>query len=134
MSAADRDPLDHVNRPLLPWRTVEQTECGLDTNRPVITRDEFQARFKRLGRRRTAMTVCMTCWGTATRWPSFDEDPVRAVQRETYMMRSPLGFREELLALAELVANHRGEFEALVAALRGTVDLAGARRRRGGAA
>ena len=129
--------VEHVERPLLPWRRHSvRTECGLPVaGHPVISRAEFVARVNRLGQQRTAMTTCMTCFTTARRWPTWEEDPPRALDREcqwgpTYRgeMGSPIA--DELRALAELADRHRDEFEALLDGFKGAIRLDDRRRRR----
>jgi hypothetical protein len=136
---ADDLPLEHVERSRLPWRADGMTECGLPfAGHPVITRDEFIAKIKRLGKQRTSMTTCMTCWSTADRWEPWDQDPVACIQRETYgtrMFRTAGHpehdrFRDELVALAELVGRHRDEFDTILSSLGDTVRLDDARQQR----
>lgn len=131
------EPIDHVRRPDLPWRVSTLTECGrLVAEVASISRDEFVSRVRAQGQQRSAMTTCMTCWSTANRWPSWDQDPVGAIGREcagvgytTESARHEV-FRRELRALAALLAAHRDEFDGYLAGLDATVDLAQARRAR----
>lgn len=137
-------PMEHVERPLLPWRAPARklSECGLPAGegRVMLTRDEFAAKVRRQGKQRAALTTCITCWTTALRWPTWDENPVACMQRETHSAsrhnfnaQGGAGFRQELLALAELVTRHRAEFDGLVEGLADTTDLSArraARRRR----
>lgn len=116
-----RDPVDHVLRPNLPWRReIGATECGLDGSKvPTLTRDEFLARLKDYGSQRTALTTCMTCCTVAGNWKTWDDDPVSALGREirsrAYGRLGDLEeIRLELLAIAELVAAHREEFDELL--------------------
>lgn len=123
-----KEPVDHIIRPQLPWRTSESgaiTECGYDTSKvKSITRDEFFKRLKEFGQQRTAMLTCMTCSDTAKRWGTWDDDPRLAVQREIewerggyyYRARDDRGRRlkNELLAVAELIEAHRDEFDAII--------------------
>lgn len=111
-----REELEHVRRPNLPWRTFDLTECGLDTDRPVISRAELAAKWKAQGQQRAALTTCMTCLDTARRWPSWDEDPVRCLGRETYGGRRGHEdvFRAELRAIELLVEAYRDEFDQAV--------------------
>lgn len=120
------EPLTHILRPGLPWRVEGRTECGLDgAHRPVMTRDEFGVRLKRLGMQRMAYLTCMTCYDTARRWPTFAEDPARAMGRESYMGRgTDDAFRDELRALAALVERHPDEFASLLGGIGQTVRLA----------
>jgi hypothetical protein len=68
--------------------------------------------------------TCMTCSTTAQRWASWEDDPRQAIGREVewerggfYRARDDRGERlkDELIAIAELVGNHRAEFDAIVA-------------------
>jgi hypothetical protein len=122
----DDRPLDHVERPALPWRPARLTECGLPVESfPTIDREAFQARLRELGQQRSGLLTCMTCFDTARRWPAFEDDPVGALGRETYQgRRGGDGFRNELLAIAALIAAHRQEFAELLEAIGGTVNLA----------
>ncbi len=138
------EPLEHVLRPQPPWRRTQQiTECGLPLEgHPVITRDEFLAKVKSQGQQRSAMTTCMTCWQTARRHPSWDENPVLSIIREARRFEYPAmaekhgfeggaklaSFRDELLAIAVLIEAHREEFDELVSGIGDTVQLDAARR------
>lgn len=125
-------PKEHVERPPLPWRAARITECGLPTaGHPVITRDEFVVKVRRQGKQRAAFTTCMTCWDTAQRWPTWEQDPVRRICRETYgngARGSYDRFRAELYAIEVLVAAHREEFDAALAGLADAPRLDEARR------
>lgn len=119
-----KEPVDHILRPILPWRAGEPgiTECGYDASKvKTLTREEFDQRVKDLGRQRTAMLTCMTCYDTAKRWGTWDDDPRRALDREItwewgggYRARDDRGQRlkDELLAIAALIETHREEFDA----------------------
>lgn len=134
--------MEHVRRPCPPWRKQDgRTECGRSAAdvKAIISRDEFKAKVKQQGKRRAAMSTCMTCMTTATDWSSWEEDPVQAIHRETYTNfggRQVYGgapidqFRDELVALAELVSRHREEFNTILASLNDTVRLADRRARR----
>jgi hypothetical protein len=99
---------DHVIRAVLPWRSVQLTECGreLADVASAITRDQFIARVKEYGKQRTAFTVCMTCWNTASthRYERWDTDPIGVIGREAercgiyrvYVSQSPE--RDQLIA------------------------------------
>jgi hypothetical protein len=146
-----KDAVDHVIRPAPPWRAPAdtRTECGRAADSvegSVLTRDEFISRWREQGQRRAALTTCMACIDAARRWSTWDEDPVSAVGREThnsYGGRHADGrwanvFRDELIALAELVDRHPEEFDEILAGLRAAVRLddrrkAKAQRRRPGA-
>lgn len=124
------EELDHVLRPLLPWRDESLTECGLNpAGRAVITRDEALLKFRREGQKRAALTTCMTCLETARRWKSWDEDPVQGMTREVHRYPSQDLVRNELWALGELVRRHRDEFDLLLGEL-GKVDRLEERRQR----
>lgn len=123
-----KEPVDHVLRPLLPWRSSDGalTECGLNAAKvSTLTREAFVLRWKDYGQQRTAMTTCMTCSDTARRWGTWNDDPRHALNREImwetyggYRSRSDRGERlkNELLAIAALIENHRDEFDATIAA------------------
>lgn len=122
------EPVDHILRGSLPWRDHSApvlTECGKGTkNVTTITRHEFFAREKGLGKQRTAMLTCMTCTNTVRRWGVWGDDPRLALGREIEWEtarsnpRSRLHrgerLKDELLAIAEIIETHRDEFEALL--------------------
>lgn len=125
-----KQPVDHVLRPKLPWRSDESaiTECGYDASKvKTLTREEFVARLKDMGEQRTALLTCMTCVDTAKRWHPWEADPRQALQREIEWEhrgrwsvddgRQRLVF--ELRAIAALVDAHRDEFEQEVSKLHG---------------
>lgn len=122
-----KEPVDHILRPLLPWRSeVMLTECGHDASKVfnTITRAEFFQRLKDYGQQRTALLTCMTCSDTARRWKDWDEDPRQALGREIewergsflYSSREDRGqrLRNELIAVAMLIEAHRDEFVGFV--------------------
>lgn len=121
-----KEPVDHIERPRLPWRDAgTATECGYDASKvKTITREEFLRREKDLGTQRNAMITCMTCLHTARRWGTWDDDPRMALQRELEWEGSGRWSRrgrgerlkDELLAIAALVDAHRDEFDGLVTA------------------
>lgn len=122
-----KEPVDHILRPGLPWRSVGQiTECGYDASKvKALTRPEFFQRLKEMGQQRTALLTCMTCSDTARRWKGWEGDPREAMEREItwewgggYRARTDRGERlkNELIAIATLIEAHRGEFEAVIAA------------------
>lgn len=121
-----KEPVDHIIRPQLPWRqTGAMTECGYDAAKvKAITREEFSQRLKDLGRQRTAMLTCMTCADTSSRWQTWEQDPRLALGREItwetgggYRGFTERGERlkDELLAVADLIAADPDKFDALVA-------------------
>lgn len=120
-----KDPVDHILRPSLPWRDGPgMTECGLDASKtPTVTRAQYFERRKDLGQQRCAMMTCMTCSGTAERHPTWEEDPRGALHREIEWEggnwrynrdRNGVRLRDELFAIASIVAEHRAAFDALV--------------------
>jgi hypothetical protein len=125
-TAIMKEPVDHILRPQLPWRTANDpavTECGFDASKvKTLTRSEFFQRLKDYGQQRTAMLTCMTCSDTARRWGTWDDDPRRALEREivweTSWRNDRRGtlLRDELVAVAALIEAHRMEFDAHVTA------------------
>lgn len=119
-----KEPVDHILRPQLPWRTDGGiTECGMNAESVrTLSREAFFERLKDFGQQRTAILTCMTCSNTATRWGTWADDPRRAMDREiqweTAWRRSEHGqrLRDELLAVALLIEAHRDEFDASVRA------------------
>ncbi len=134
------EPLGHVLRAAPPWRNSDNpalTECGKhpDAGMPVMTLDEFAAKLKREGQQRSAMTTCMTCWHTAVRYRSVSwaASPVAVIAREAAWGRDWNGeirddpsarlFRDELIAITELISRHREEFDGLVESIAVTPRL-----------
>ena len=116
-----KEPVDHILRPCLPWRTESAiTECGYDATKvKTLTRDQFFQRLKDFGQQRTAMFTCMTCSQTANRRSTWEEDPRHAIEREIIWetaWRSDRGHRlkDELQAIAALIEIHAGEFKSLL--------------------
>lgn len=122
-----KDPVDHVLRPSLPWRAASAiTECGYDASKvKTLTREEFFQRVKDLGQQRAAMITCMTCSDTAKRWGTWADDPRVAIHREIAWERGESYWnhgrtdrgqllKDELIAIAALVAAHRDEFDATI--------------------
>lgn len=123
-----KEPVDHILRPGLPWRSSDEraiTECGYDASKVrTLTRPEFYQRLKDLGMQRTAMMTCMTCSDAARRWrDSWNDDPRQAIEREItwefgggYRPREDRGSRlkDELHAIAMLIEVHHDEFERLL--------------------
>lgn len=132
--SAPEEPRDHVRRPELPWRASTLTECGkaITDVKAWIERDELAARVKKHGQARTAFTVCMTCWHTAQRWPTFTQSPVQALRREVYngYVRDEAQLAAELRGIAALVDKYRDEFDAFLAGLADTSSLEEHRRQR----
>lgn len=119
-----KQPVDHILRPLLPWRSGPGiTECGLDASKvSTLTRDDYFARHKELGMQRCAMLTCMTCSQTARNYKTWEDDPRNALGREiaweTAWNREDRGnlLLDELNAIAALIEAHREEFDGIVAA------------------
>ena len=70
------------------------------------------------------MVTCMTCMQTASQWPTWDDEPRKALEREiTWECRWRSGkhghrLKDELLAIETLIAHNREEFDDLLTALR----------------
>lgn len=120
-----KEPVDHIRRPALPWRVdAGLTECGYNASKvPTVSRQVHLQRLKDLGQQRTAMITCMTCLHAAERWTTWEADPRQALEREIaweyglgYRGRTDRGERlkDELIAIAALVAAHREEFDATI--------------------
>ena len=123
-----KEPVDHILRPRLPWRTDDDTaltECGYDASKvKAITREEFTERYKEWGSQRTAMVTCMTCIRTARNWGTWEEDPRLAIGREVEWERNGLyrhshsdrgeRLKQELVAISALIEAHRDEFDAII--------------------
>ena len=66
----------------------------------------------------------MTCMQTASQWPTWDDEPRKALEREiTWECRWRSGkhghrLKDELLAIETLIAHNREEFDDLLTALR----------------
>lgn len=129
--------LEHVARPNLPWRDDTLTECGKTTDgRVVITREQLLAKIRKQGQARAALSTCMTCTQTATRWQDWATAPSDVMRRNVpswwgASQRHPIAVRmdAELRAIAALIEAHREEFDGFLAGLEDAADL-GARRQR----
>lgn len=121
-----KEPVDHILRPSLPWRqSAAITECGFDASKvKALTREEYAQRLKDMGQQRAAMVTCMTCGNTASRYLTWEQDPRNALEREIVWEGSGryahkdrgVRLRDELYAIAALIAAHQEEFEASVTA------------------
>ncbi|KKN26539.1 hypothetical protein LCGC14_0873660 [marine sediment metagenome] len=127
-------PLDHIVRDGPTWTTLPQlTECGrlLNDIAAAIEWDMFVAKVKRLGKQRTSMTTCMTCWNRATYRPELGAERVEAVSRYVgRVYRNADAGRvvlAELEAIERLVEAHRDEYDDLVKGIRHVVRLEGQR-------
>lgn len=124
-----KEPVDHILRPRLPWRGIDEgaiTECGYDASKvKTLTRAEFFQMEKDLGKQRLAMITCMTCSDTARRWGTWDDDPRLALQREIEWERGGAYYsrarddrghrlKDELTAIYTLIETHRDEFYSLI--------------------
>lgn len=150
-------PVDHITRAVLPWRSeAELTECGKSTTGlagRLVTRAEAASRIQRIGQKRAAFSLCMTCVSTSDRQRNLyghTEDPVGAVARATGAVRHaapPWNGREETKdwrererlvsefeAIAALIAAHRDEYDGYLSGRERTVSLAERRRMRAGGA
>lgn len=137
-----RDPVHHIARPTLPWRSDEAlTECRLDSRSyPTWSRDEARRQARDLGKTRFYMVVCVTCLHTAERHATWSENPMQAMIRECegsgmggWRVGSEDRFhqiRNELLAIEALIAAHPDEFAELVAGIGSTVNLGDKRTER----
>lgn len=121
-----KEPVDHILRPRLPWRSPDEpavTECGYDASKvKTLTRPEFLQRVKDLGQQRAAMITCMTCSQTAARYPTWEEDPRRALEREIVWEcggwrgeKRGRRLRDELAAIAALIEMYAIDFETIKA-------------------
>lgn len=122
-----KEPVDHILRPLLPWRESQAiTECGYNASKvKALTRDEYFQRRKDLGQQRCAMLTCMTCSQTAERHATWEDDLRAALMREILWEgynwlynkdRNGTRLRDELLSVAALIEAHRDEFQAHISA------------------
>lgn len=119
-----KQPVDHIERPRLPWRTADDqvaTECGYDASKvSTLSRDEHFARVKEMGEQRASLFTCMTCAQTARRHRTWDEDPRQAIGREVEWetgwrkQKNGQRLRDELLAIKALIELHPGDFETLL--------------------
>lgn len=139
-----KDPVDHIERPRLPWRSADEpsiTECGLNSVKvKTLTRSEYFRRLKEFGQQRTALMTCMTCADTAKRWKTWEECPRGAVQREIEWegigyyrsFRTDRGTRmlDELRAIALLIERYPEDFARLLHDVRNTIDLKAEREKR----
>lgn len=123
-----KEPVDHIERPRLPWRSPDEpavTECGYDASKvKTLTRKQYIERLKDYGEQRTALFTCMTCIQSARSWPTWSVDPRKAVEREiTWESRWRSGkhghrLKDELLAIQVLIENHHDEFGDILKTLR----------------
>lgn len=141
MTDLPKPDITHVVRSNLPWRSEHLTECGLDADRhPTWTRGEAIQTLKDLGSQRFSLFVCMTCWHTAERHDTWEDDPASCMARYADRLSLRWGthrddsekrrFADELRAIAALVEAHRAEFDSLVEAFGQHVQITDLRQRR----
>jgi hypothetical protein len=127
-----RETMDHIERPSLPWRTEARTECGRERAavESVLTRGQAMRKIKDQGKQRAALSTCMTCMTTASRYVEWAWSPADVMAREVhdYSPYAPTGPRVELInrelrAVAALVEAHRDEFDAYMAGLAAAVPI-----------
>lgn len=119
------EALDHITRPILPWRTGDLTECGKNSEdvESVISRDEMIAKIRRQGKQRAAMSSCMTCWSAAQYNRDWNKSPSEVIARDTargnrYATQiEDTQLDRELRAIAALIEAHRQEFDDFLAGL-----------------
>lgn len=136
--------VDHIVRPKPPWRTgADKTECGRSIpergSKNVISRHDMAKRVRDLGKTRTAMISCITCWETAERWKTWAQRPSDVLGREIDRWRTRFNDEQdqldrELEAIAALIKAHQDEFDEYLRSLEKTTSLEEARSRRRGSA
>lgn len=132
-----REPMEHIERCLLPWQSERLTECGKPVAEfaAVLSREEAARKFRDQGKQRAAMTTCMTCMSRGQYQPlSWEQNPAavmqRACERAGYYPKEDHPMNVELRALALLVEAHRDEFDQAIRDLTAAVPLAKARDKR----
>lgn len=128
---SDNEPPDHVLRTPLPWRQDSPlTECGREAGemKSVIGAAELRRRIERHGDRGAAQLVCRVCLERALHASKWAEDPVgvlgREIQRVGWNTAGRAQLASELQAINALIQEHRSDFDAYLAAVAATVDLA----------
>lgn len=131
---ADLDPFNepkrHMRRAYPPWSSVESTVCGrpLADVKTVLEWEDAEALVRRVGKRRAEFLFCQTCLSrhahradAPRRWDTRPESVVADyAERGAYFMDPPTDpvsrqVRAEILALADLVAEHRDDYDQAVA-------------------
>jgi hypothetical protein len=125
---------DHIIRADLPWRKAALTECGrkISSVEGWTTMADIADRVRRLGKQRTAFTVCMTCYSTGWNYQTWEQDPIDVIRRHATRYGRDNDnelLRAELRAIAALIEAHRDEFDGYIEGLAETIDLASRRRR-----
>ena len=132
MTNPNDEPLKHIRRVSLPWRSEELvlTECGrVAANHPSVSVDEAKESVKKLGERRTSFLFCVTCLDACRRsaWRAERTDALfAAIEREVDRAntRQPdEQFVRELHAIALLVDAHRAEFDMILADMTEATDI-----------
>ena len=83
------------------------------------------------------MITCMTCINAANRWPTWEVDPRRALEREIeWECRWRSGkhgrrLKNELQAIETLIAEHRDEFDDLLVTRRQREEWLERKKRQG---
>lgn len=112
----------HIWRPSLPWRTADQTECGLFPKgalaercipREEIERFPLAATPSASWMSRYRLGLCFSCQDTWRGWPTWEEDPIRCLARESGRSTRRTRVNAEMRALVALVAAHRAEYDDL---------------------
>ncbi len=119
-------PLDHVERPALPWRDEHLTECGrpLSDVKSCLTRSEAIAKWKAQGPQRAGLTTCITCIETVNRHHTWEDSPSQVLSRHIKGWgREETQLDRELRAIALLIEAHKSEFVELLSGLEATVSL-----------
>lgn len=138
------EPMEHISRPALPWHDgPTKTECGRPISEfaSVISLDEANAKFKRLGKQRGAMSTCMTCVSTAGRYRhhSASSVPVETDRRPiAVLLREWEGaawgdkpeVEAEYEAICAVVLAHLDEFREYLAGRAETASLSDRRKKR----
>lgn len=130
------EPLQHIERPRLPWQVERLTECGRDPEDfregLVIERPEVKRLLAAHGQQRVAFLICMTCLNRARySYDSWELNPASVMRRHCDRSGGDgSAINVELRALALLVEAHRDEFDQAVRDLQGAVPLAAHRKQR----
>lgn len=115
------DPVRHIDRPVPPWEDDPITMCGRRHGdvKVVVTRAAAVALVKKVNLQRAALFLCNGCLDRLRyRGKRWEVDPVEVtswwLERHRYRDTArPDEVVATLVALGQLVENHREEFEAL---------------------
>ena len=122
MSARKR----HIRRPDLPWRPSTRTVCGRPARSGLVVSLPDLKAIPREERFALKSEFCQVCRDMLRGWPEWDADPVGRMYRECELFgggRKPIAM--ELRCIAELIANHRAEFDELLEGEQALAALAG---------